>query len=199
MPCSFFGGQEGNFSLSIKSISAVRKCSENKQLFVSEKDDVHPGDLEKGVQPRDIEARVRIFPGRLGTVSNIMCNKGCQFPSYASDAVTLKGDVRHPGCATGHLGAIPRHDPLWLPWSDPRSLNSSIAGLGSRSIPNHKQCSVAGIQQHVQIGSAEVDQEVRAISTNQYLRAGSDRRPREGFTSDLHMARVTKESEKSTG
>ncbi|KAK0660000.1 Uncharacterized protein DIS24_g3567 [Lasiodiplodia hormozganensis] len=92
---SFFGGQEGNFSLSIKSISAVRKCSENKQLFVSEKDDVHPGDLEKGVQPRDIEARAVSSPAtrRMPSLSKVM---------YGTLAVLLGIWVLYPG--TIHFG-----------------------------------------------------------------------------------------------
>ncbi|EKG19565.1 Galactose-binding domain-like protein [Macrophomina phaseolina MS6] len=58
---SFFGDQEGDFSLSIKSITAVRKDSDDKSTLVSEKRGIQFSDLEKGLldkQAGEIKARM---------------------------------------------------------------------------------------------------------------------------------------------
>lgn len=65
---SFFGDQEGDFSLSIKSITAVRKDSDDKSTLVSEKRGIQFSDLEKGLldkQAGEIKARVCCFQGQL--------------------------------------------------------------------------------------------------------------------------------------
>ncbi|KAL1625283.1 hypothetical protein SLS54_003371 [Diplodia seriata] len=98
MTRSFFGNQEGNFSLSLKSISAVRNCSKDKQAFVPEKKHVQPGDVEKGVfagQPQEIQARAADSPAarQVPSMSKIL---------YGTVAVLLGIWVLYPG--TLHFG-----------------------------------------------------------------------------------------------
>ncbi|OMP88368.1 hypothetical protein BK809_0003125, partial [Diplodia seriata] len=142
MTRSFFGNQEGNFSLSLKSISAVRNCSKDKQAFVPEKKHVQPGDVEKGVfagQPQEIQARVRISPQLDRTGANMVANKGCRLTGCAPGALHVKNTVWHRGCATGNLGTVSQHTSFWLPFKGPWFLTGSVTGVGRsmKSIPNH--------------------------------------------------------------
>ncbi|KAF4306855.1 Galactose-binding domain-like protein [Botryosphaeria dothidea] len=90
---SFFGDQDGAFSLSIKSISAVRKDSEDKGAFVR---DGHPSDLEKGMLEREageIKARMAESSARRGnpSFSRIL---------YGAAVIILGIWVLYPGAAS---------------------------------------------------------------------------------------------------
>ncbi|OJD38764.1 cia30 family protein [Diplodia corticola] len=98
MTRSFFGNQEGNFSLSIKSISAARNCSKDKEVIVLESKNVQPGDVEKGVlagQLQEMQARAVDSPAtrRLPPMSKVM---------YGALAALLGIWVLYPG--TPHFG-----------------------------------------------------------------------------------------------
>ncbi|KAL1644677.1 hypothetical protein SLS58_004138 [Diplodia intermedia] len=93
MTRSFFGNQDGNFSLSLKSISAVRNSSKDKPVFVSEKRHVQPGDVEKGVlarQAQEIQARAADSPAarQVPSIPKIL---------YGTVAVLLGIWVLYPG------------------------------------------------------------------------------------------------------
>ncbi|GME23053.1 Cia30 family protein [Neofusicoccum parvum] len=95
---SFFGSQEGDFSLSIKSISAIRKESGDKQAFASEKREAHPSDLEKGMlakQAQEIQGRA---------AESSATRKGHSIPRilYGTAAVLLAIWVLYPG--TSQIG-----------------------------------------------------------------------------------------------